>query len=232
VIAPVPALQPPRACAGARGCTLAPCTRGFTLVEIMVVVVIIALLAAGAILSMSLVSGDNEPEQEGKRLTELMNYAHEQATLQTREFGLYLTDHDYRFVVFDPLRGVWVNVDDDDALRRRDLPSDLTLSLQVEARDVVLPTAQDEQKQAAASQQAAAAQQSAASEAGSAPLPGPAALQGLGSAAQSLQPQVMIFSNGDLTSFQLTLQEGSHTVTLQSDDQGDVQLHEPQGHSA
>ena len=173
---------------------------GFTLVEILVVVVIIGIITVGALLSLSFVGPDRELHNEGDRIADLMNYAQEQGELQTRELGLYCTDHSYRFLAFDARRNLWVPVDDDDALRPRTLPDALRLQLDVEGRQVVLASVADEQKKKIA----------------------PA----------DLQPHVMIFSNGDLTSFRLTLgRDGTvSTVTLQPDRQGKIKVQVPKEH--
>ena len=170
---------------------------GFTLIEILVVVVIIGIISAGALLSLSFAGPDRELHNEGERLVDLMNYAQEQGELQTREFGLYCTDHSYKFLAFDALRNLWVTIDDDDALRARTLPDSIRLQLDVEGREVVLASLADEQRKKIA----------------------PA----------DLQPHVMIFSNGDLTSFRVTLaREGTErTVTLLPDRQGRIRVKVP-----
>jgi general secretion pathway protein H len=167
---------------------------GFTLIEILVVVVIIAVVAAGAILSLSSLGQDRELDTERDRLLALMNYAREQAELQTREFGLYCTQDGYRFLAFDPQKNLWVNVSEDDALRPRPLPDGVRIHLSIEAHDVVLVSSGDDSKKK--------------------------------TDPQDLIPHIMIFSNGDLTSFQLTLErEGTdHNAVLLPDDQNNITL--------
>jgi general secretion pathway protein H len=149
------------------------------------VLVIIGVVAAGMILSTGVLSGGDELEEESDRLIALVDYARDQAELQTREYGLWFEQDRYAFLAFDPRRGIWTGVADDTALRERRLPQGLTATLVVEGRPVVLrpPRKLDEQL-----------------------------------------PHVMLFSNGDVTPFELTLRRiGSNAEkTIASDDNGEV----------
>jgi general secretion pathway protein H len=111
---------------------------GFTLVEILVVVVIIGVLSAGLLLSISLTGRDRDLEKEGDRFFALLNYAREQAELQTREYGVILQDDSYEFVSYDVHRGIWRSIFEDDVLRLRHLPYGLNFKLVVDTRPVVL----------------------------------------------------------------------------------------------
>ncbi len=158
---------------------------GFTLIEIMVVVVIIGVVAALMVLSFTLTGRDRELEKESDRLFALFTYAREQAELQTREYGVLFQDDGYEFLSYDVRRAIWRSVPDDEALVARRLPDGLGVKLTVEARPVVLTRPKD---------------------------------------ARDKTPQVMIFSNGDLTSFAATLERegGLRSVTVTQDDQGQV----------
>jgi general secretion pathway protein H len=173
--------------------------RGFTLIELMVVVLIIGLMAAGLVLSVSVTGRDNQLEKESERAFQLIKYAREKAELQTREFGLYLGDHDYQFLTFDPRKGLWRPVDEDDALRARQLPEGLKFRLIVEGREVVLKAPEDKDKSKKTKEQ-------------------------LEKEALAFQPHIMIFSNGDLTSFQLTLERDDpvRSMTIASNDKGGI----------
>lgn len=110
---------------------------GFTLVEVLVVVVIIAIMITGAVLALSVAGRDRGLDNEARRLEALLNLARERAELQTREYGLRAGPAGYTFVRFEPRSGEWV-VPADESLRERELPEGLSLLLVVEGRPVVL----------------------------------------------------------------------------------------------
>jgi len=214
---------------------------GFTLIEILVVVVIIGIMAAGVLLSVSLTGRDRELEKESDRLLGLVNYAREQAELQTREYGLLVSEDAYQFVAYDVHRGLWREVYEDDALRLRKLPYGLDFKLSVETRPVVLlplsdvgpkPAGKPDVKtqkdlpglKDASSLQGAASLQEAATRLKEAAARNSAAQDSSSGLkeAKTITPQVMIYSNGDLTSFEITLQRegGVHSVTLSQDEKG------------
>src|SRR5882724_12018664 len=91
---------------------------GFTLIEILVVVLIIGVVSAGVLLSVSLTGRDRELEKESDRLLALFTYAREQAELQTREYGVLFQDDGYEFLTYDMRRAMWRGVFEDDADRK------------------------------------------------------------------------------------------------------------------
>jgi len=209
---------------------------GFTLIEILVVVVIIAILSFGVLLSVSLTGRDRELETESDRLLGLVNYAREQAELQTREFGVVFHDNGYQFVAYDPRRGHWRVVYEDDALRQRKLPEGLDVTLVVESRPVVLTPTDDTKQQDAKpkTQPKALKDVTSLKDALSTDASGSGSragsVRGLDDTSSTLEdpkpitPQVMIYSNGDLTSFEITLERdgGVRSITLAQDDKGQV----------
>jgi general secretion pathway protein H len=112
---------------------------GFTLVEILVVLVIIGILSASALLSLGVLGRDRQLDTERDRLSALSTLVREQAGMQSREYGLRCFLGGYEFVVFDDRAGAWTRITDDRTLRRRKLPPGLSMLLKVEGKAVVLP---------------------------------------------------------------------------------------------
>jgi general secretion pathway protein H len=128
-------------------------SRGFTLLEMMVVVVIIGILVSGALLSLGSTGRDSELERERDRLVALIDYARERASLQTIEYGLRCQQDGYQFVQYDARKSQWVEDPLDESLRARPLPRGLTLLLEVERKPIVLSARAEQRAKGTALQQ-------------------------------------------------------------------------------
>lgn len=82
-------------------------TRGFTLLELLVVLVIIAAMA-GLLVFSAQDSPERRLKREASTLATLLNLAADEAVMQTRDFGLAIDNRGYRFVVFDPAKKSWL----------------------------------------------------------------------------------------------------------------------------
>jgi general secretion pathway protein H len=115
-----------------------PEERGFTLIEILVVVVIVATIVSIVTLSIGVAGDDNELDKERRRLTSVIEMARDEAMLQGREFGIEIMRSSYRFVEFDPLSRQWSEVPFDDLYRLRFLPEGLEFELYVDEKRIQL----------------------------------------------------------------------------------------------
>ncbi|NJN51898.1 MAG: type II secretion system minor pseudopilin GspH [Gammaproteobacteria bacterium] len=113
-------------------------SRGFTLVEVLVVMMIVAVLAAAV--SLGFVGADREQNlrTEAERLAALIELARVQAISRNEEWGLTLNREGYSFLVHDPDRNRW-QPDTSSTFRARKV-QDLSLTAKVEA----LPIPEDD----------------------------------------------------------------------------------------
>jgi len=112
--------------------------RGFTLIEIMVVVIIVATVVSIALLSVGVVGEDNELDTEMRRFAALIETAQDDAMMQGREFGVELMTSSYRFVEFNPLTRAWAEVPGDELYRLRYLPEGVEFELYIDDKRIRL----------------------------------------------------------------------------------------------
>lgn len=111
---------------------------GFTLIEILVVVVIVGIISGMLLVSFNLLGNDRNLKNQATRLASLLELTLDEATLQGRDFGLEVMRTGYRFVEFDPFFEQWNEVIGDELLRPRDLDEDQEFELIIEDRRVIL----------------------------------------------------------------------------------------------
>jgi general secretion pathway protein H len=113
-------------------------SKGFTLVEILVVVVIMAVVISLAMLSIGVTGRDSQLDEETRRIQGLVDSLHERALLEGRDFGLRIEPTAYEFVVYEPIRDRWLTLTDEHEFRHRDLPKGVSFELQLDSVSVVL----------------------------------------------------------------------------------------------
>jgi general secretion pathway protein H len=109
--------------------------RGFTLIEILVVMVLIGIIISFAVLSIGS-AGEREAEQEARRFAALVDLASEEAVLKSTEMGILFQPDGYRFLAMGA-DDAWQPLEDD-VFRLRRLPPGMALTLAVEGLPVTL----------------------------------------------------------------------------------------------
>ncbi len=112
--------------------------RGFTLIEILVVLVVLGIIVAALLPKLGDLSDSRDLERDVRRLGALLGLANEEAVMQGREFGLRVSQREYAFYDLDVQTGAWLEVVNDDTLRSRSFPDDVELTLLVEDTQVLL----------------------------------------------------------------------------------------------
>jgi general secretion pathway protein H len=113
-------------------------SKGFTLVEILVVVIIMAIVISLAILSLGNTGRDSQLDEETQRIEGLLGLLHERALLEGRDFGMRIEPAAYEFVVYEPRKNRWMPLDQEREFRRRDLPKGVSFELRLDSQVVVI----------------------------------------------------------------------------------------------
>ncbi|HTN34006.1 MAG TPA: type II secretion system minor pseudopilin GspH [Marinobacter sp.] len=145
---------------------------GFTLIEILVVLIIVGLLSALAVFTMGGSSQQRELESEVRKLFLLMQTASEQAVLNNLELGLQLEEGGYQFVAFQEETGDW-KLSGEPIFRHRSFPDWLVTTEFIESDTPRLASAEDK-----------------------------------------LLPDVVFFSSGETTPFEIEFTVGNNTDSL------------------
>ena len=129
-------------------------SKGFTLVEILVVMLIITVVISLTVLSVTSTGRDSQLDEESRRIEGLVGLLHERALLEGRDFGLRIEPAAYEFVVYDSRRDRWLMLDQEREFRHRELPKGISFQLQLDSQTVVIKADRSEPVRRRAAQSA------------------------------------------------------------------------------
>ena len=192
----------PQAAGGVIPATRIQQRAGFTLFELMVVIVIIGIVLTMAGLSMGVLGRDNEIEDQAKRLQAVLEQVREESELQGRDVGLLIEKDGYSFMRYDYPTRHWQMMNNDELTAYRKLPEGLKFRLWLESREVIIKSHEENKELLARSSSSSSSSSSnssgtyritASSNSGSSGLK------------DDLAPQIMLLSSGDISPFELRL---------------------------
>ncbi len=135
--------------------------RGFTLIEIMVVVAAIAILSGVAIVNLSIGGHDDQLRDEARRLFELTRIASDDAIFKTAQYGVRFSHSEYTFYSLQDVpasddetesekkdRRRWLAIDDR-LLRAREWLPGIEIEVFVEGLPIALEERRDAKAEAA-----------------------------------------------------------------------------------
>ncbi|MFC4653606.1 MULTISPECIES: type II secretion system minor pseudopilin GspH [Rheinheimera] len=187
-----------------------PRHQGFTLIEVMLVMVLMGLLASFVVVNFVLEPREKVLRRETERLQQLVQTVSETAVMKQMDFGLALNDKGYEFLWHDGTR--WQRVTEPRFMQFHAWPEQLTAELQLDglpfAEDSIMGQEEFREQQQQWLEQLMEQEDEAEDAAGKEGKDGKTPTKKVPDAKQKpLLPQVYILSSGDLSPFLLVLSD-------------------------
>ena len=110
---------------------------GFTLIEILVVMLIMSVMAGMIVISFPSFTQNADLEKEARRLQLLFGMARTEAVLDSMEFGFKASKGGYQFLQYDDATQKWQKMSK--PFHERELVDDFRLTLKIEESEFSLP---------------------------------------------------------------------------------------------
>lgn len=111
---------------------------GFTLLELLVVLVVIGIMVSMAVLSFGVLGRDRQAEEETRRFWVVLQQAREEAELRVEDIAVFISADSYEWLRLEPRRNEWQLIENDELFATRELPEGLRFRLRLESREVVM----------------------------------------------------------------------------------------------
>lgn len=112
--------------------------RGFTLIEILVVLVIIAVMTGAALYRITVTGVDRGLDLEGDRLSDVIAAATQQSGLEGRDLGIHFLPDRYEVIGYSAMRNEWQTLAEDRTYDRHELPTGVHLAVEIEGKAAIL----------------------------------------------------------------------------------------------
>lgn len=107
-----------------------PKRTGFTLLEVLLVIVLIGILASVVVLNFTGDTAEEQVNKEAVRFQQVFQFIAETAQLRQQEWGLIVTETSYAFAYFNDNEWQWVQ--EPMAAKQHELPEGLSLQLELD----------------------------------------------------------------------------------------------------
>ena len=164
---------------------------GFTLLEIMLVLVVIAMASVGVMMAMPQQLNESENvDWQAQRLSTQLQFAEDEALISGKELGLVFEDESYRFAFYDHPTKKWLAIESDQLGKKIEIPE--ALSFEYELLGSVWDEIESQEDDSFIDKD------DLVNIAGDDQL-------------ESFSPQVFIMSSGEVTPFSVTFSEASES---------------------
>jgi len=105
---------------------------GFTLLEIMLVLVVIAMASVGVMMTMPQQLNESENvDWQAQRLSTQIQFAEDEALISGKELAIVFEDDSYRFAFYDHSTKKWLAVESDQLSKKVEIPEELTFEYEL-----------------------------------------------------------------------------------------------------
>ena len=105
-------------------------TQGFTLLELLIVLVILGITVSFTVLSFGLKNPQDELKEHGQRIAALMQLASEESILLGAELAMQFNNDSYLFLNLK--EDAWLEIANDPIFRQREFPEHIQIDVSVE----------------------------------------------------------------------------------------------------
>jgi len=105
-------------------------TQGFTLLELLIVLVILGITVSFTVLSFGLKNPRDELKEHGQRIAALMQLAAEESILLGTELAMQFDNNGYSFLNLK--NDQWLEIENDSIFRKRELPEHIAIDVSIE----------------------------------------------------------------------------------------------------
>lgn len=119
---------------------------GFTLLEVLLVVVLVGIMSSIAMLGLSAGGDERRLRNESDRLSTLLQQVASEAVMQNQEYGLRITDAGYLFLCLDEARQRWLACTAEASLKEHTMPEGMEIHI-LQDSSLKLSLAKDDEKE-------------------------------------------------------------------------------------